>query len=208
MCMFLYTHVVCIRCDHGPWQKNGHHKPSRAQRILHPCHQKSRSLALALLVIKTESRRLCTSYSRHLCPVSVRGSGAAPRRWGVSAWLLCQRWLRHLVPEKGDVEDTFVIQHRPLRGLPFPAGDSSSTSQKNKSSGLGLSLNVYWRCVFLAPVQLPERSAHAAKCIGECFASPAGGAAICSAAYRSGTSGAALNVSRNDTLLSNEYTVE
>lgn len=150
--MVLYIPVVCSRCDHGLWPKNGHHKLWRAQRILHPCHQKSRSLALALRLINTASRLLCTSYSRHLCHVSARGSGASPPRWGVPARFLCQQWLRHLVPEKGDVEDTFVLQHRPLRGLPLPAGDSSSTSQTNKSSGFGLLLKVYWRCVFSASV--------------------------------------------------------
>lgn len=204
--MFLYIRVVCSRCDHGLWQKNGHHKPWWAQRILHPCHQESRSLALALLVINTASRLLCTSHSRHLCPVSARGSGASPPQWGVPARLLCQRWLRHLVSEKGDVEDASVLQHRPLRGLPLPAGDSSSTSQTNESSGFGLPLNVC--CVFSAPVQLPERSAHAAKCNGECFPSPAGGAALCSAAYCSGTNGAARHVRHSDTSLSSEYTAE
>lgn len=139
MCMFLCTPVDCRRCDRGLWQKIGHHKPRRAQRILHPRHQKSRSLTLDMLVINTTSAHLCTSYSRLLCPVSVRGSGASSPQWGVPAWLLCQRWLHHLVPEKGDMEDTFVLQHWPLRGLPLPAGDSSSsTSQMDKSNGFGL----------------------------------------------------------------------
>lgn len=83
--------IVCCRFGHGLWQKNGHHKPWRAQRILHPCHQKSRLLALAVHVINIACRLLSTSCSRHLCTVSVRGSGATPAREGVPAWLLSQR---------------------------------------------------------------------------------------------------------------------
>lgn len=147
--MRLHFPVVCSRCCHGLWQANGHHKSWRAQRILHPCHQNSRWLALTLLVINAESRVLCTSYSWPLCPVSVRGSGASPPRRGLPARLLSQRWLRRPVPEKGDVEDHSVLQHRPLCGLPLPAGDSSSSSisQRNKSGGFGLPLNVFL-CVF------------------------------------------------------------
>lgn len=209
----LHFPVDYSRRDHGLWQANGHRKCRRAQRILHPCQQNTRWLPLTPSLIKTESRVWCTSYSRPLCPVSVRGSGASPPRPGVPARLLYQRWLHHLVPEKGDLEEPPVLHHRPLCGLPLPAGDSnSSIPQRNMSCRFGLPLNVFFfffsRCVFSAPGELPERSADAAKHNSERFAGPASGAALGTAAHRSGTNGAAHNVSDSGASLSNEYTVE